>query len=369
MNRLRRAVGSRKVEVMYETRAKRLLTDSRGTILGVSAEGRQNGESRLINIRALKGIIMTCGGFEYNESIKLQYLRVYPFYSHGTYANTGDGILMAQDVGADLWHMNCCSGRLMAKFPDFPIAFSLDFGGRGSTARESGHQGYLKGGMSSGYLIIDKHGRRYMSEKCRPHQQHYELGVFDSRRLDYPRLPSYYIFDYRRIQDGPLPYPNAGATGPCRVYKWSQDNKEEIEKGWIVQADSAKELASKLRIESGIMAETLMKYNGYCEQGHDPDFGRDEQDLIKINAPFYAVELWPGGFTHGGARRNGRAQILNVDGMPIRGLFGAGEFGSINGMVDASSGSLVGECIAFGRIAGENAAARRTETRRGARKQ
>ncbi len=359
MNALRREVEARKIAVMYHTSAKRLLTNSQGEVVGLKVESKRGDELREASIRVSKAVIMTCGGFEYNESLKLHYLRVYPFYSHGTFANTGDGIKMALDVGADLWHMNCCSGRLMAKFPDFPIAFSIDFGGKGWTARESGHDNFSKGReMTAGFIVVGRWGRRYMTEKCRPHQQHYELTLFDSHRLQYPRVPSYYIFDQRRVEDSPLPYSHAGASGPCRAYKWSPDNSEEIEKGWIIRSDTIGELAKKLGIESGTLIKTVRTYNKYCEHGEDPEFGRDPGDLIPlINPPYYAVELWPGGFTHGGPRRNSKAQILNVDGIPIRGLYGAGEFGSVNGMVDASSGSLVGECIAFGRIAGEHAAA------------
>ncbi|MDO8472213.1 MAG: FAD-binding protein, partial [Dehalococcoidia bacterium] len=358
MNAFLKQVQARKIGVTYQSRAKRLLTDSKGNIVGLNAEVGLPGESRDLNIRASKAVVLTCGGFEYDEAMKLQYLKMYPYYSHGTPANTGDGVRMAMDVGADLWHMNCCSGRLMAQFPDFPIAFSIDFGGKGSTARDAGHEGsFPQGKMQVGYIVVDKHGRSYASGKGRPHQQAYELALFDSYRLEHPRLPSYYIFDQARIDDGPLPYLHAGASGPCGAYKWSRDNSAEIEKGWIIRAETVAELAKKIKIDPDSLVQTVRAHNERCGQGGDT-LGGKSGDLFPLsNPPYYAVELWPGGFTHGGARRNGKAQILNVDGVPIKGLYGAGEFGSVNGMVDASSGSLVGECIAFGRLAGDNAAA------------
>jgi len=76
--------------------------------------------------------------------------------------------------------------------------------------------------------------------------------------------------------------------------------------------------------------------------------------------PYYAVRVWTGGpNTQGGAKRNAKAEILNVDDGPIPGLYGAGEFGSMFGMLYPSGGGNVSECFAFGRIAGENAARRR----------
>ena len=79
--------------------------------------------------------------------------------------------------------------------------------------------------------------------------------------------------------------------------------------------------------------------------------------LIAETEPAVAVELWPGGAnTQGGPRRNARSQIMNVDGEAIPGLYGAGEMGSIYGMLYPGGGGNLAECIAMGRVAGENVA-------------
>ncbi len=76
--------------------------------------------------------------------------------------------------------------------------------------------------------------------------------------------------------------------------------------------------------------------------------------------PYYAVEVWPGGpNTQGGPRRNYKSQIMNVEGEPIPGLYGAGELGSVFGMLYTGGGNIA-ECISFGRIAGEDAAEERS---------
>ncbi len=99
-------------------------------------------------------------------------------------------------------------------------------------------------------------------------------------------------------------------------------------------------------------------YNRYCSQGKDPEFNRRPATLVPLDKrPFYACWLWPGGsHTQGGPRRNARSQIVNTDGDPIPGLYGGGELGSVFGMLYPSGGGNLAECIAFGRIAGENAA-------------
>ena len=76
-----------------------------------------------------------------------------------------------------------------------------------------------------------------------------------------------------------------------------------------------------------------------------------------VDPPFYAVELSPSMLnTQGGPRRNEKAQIVRPDGTPIPRLYSAGELGSIYSYMYQGTGNI-GECLAFGRVAGRNAAA------------
>ena len=80
--------------------------------------------------------------------------------------------------------------------------------------------------------------------------------------------------------------------------------------------------------------------------------------LSKIETPpFYAVELWPGGFcTLGGPKKNAKGQVLHVNGEPIKRLYVAGEVSHTMGQVYAVTGANYGELLAWGRISGANAA-------------
>lgn len=348
-----REIAARKIRVMHQAPARRLLTNPQGEVVGVRAANLSGVREKEMNVRATKAVILTCGGFQFNEAMKLQYLKVYPFYGHGTPASTGDGIKMAQEVGADLWHMSACSGRLMAKFPDFPIAFSLDFDGLRSLARKRDPR--VK---PAGYLWVDSRGQRFTCEEAVPHYVHYEMSVFDSQKTESPRLPSYWIFDQKRLDMGPLVAEFMGAAGPYHLYRWSQDNRQEIARGWIVQAPTVKELAQKLSLNPDALVKTVRAYNLHCRRGEDAEFGRKPAGLVPLATPPYcAVRLWPGGpTTHGGPRRNARAQVVNVWGNPIPGLYAAGEMGSVYGMLYIAPGGFLAECLAFGRLAGENAA-------------
>lgn len=345
-----RIVAERGIEVSYSTSADRLMTNLQGEVIGVRVLDTED-PTRVQHIRARRGVIMTLGGFEFDEQMKMNFLRSYPSYFTGSEACTGDGIKMAQDVGAQLWHMNCVSARFVAKFPEFPNGITMWMGMR-------------KPETPIGYVLVDKYGKRFTNERIKAHTAYYEAGLFDSHKIDFPRIPAYWIFDQRRLEAAKLPIQTSGITGPMKRYVWSRGNVRELERGWILKGDTPEELGEQLGLAENNLAGTIRRYNELCAEGSDLDHGRPESDLIPLDEPpFYGVRVWPGGpNTQGGAKRDAAGQILNVDDIPIPGLYGAGEFGSMFGMLYPGGGGNISECFAFGRISGRNAA--RCEVRR-----
>jgi succinate dehydrogenase/fumarate reductase flavoprotein subunit len=361
MRPLYKQIEGRGIRVIHNTQAVQLLVNSSGEVLGVQARQLLN-PNETIAVLARRGVILTTGGFEFDEQMKLQFLKVYPTYFMGSPANTGDGIRLAVGVGAELWHMNCCSARYAMKFPEFPVAFTPVLAGKGGSA--VGH-GNAAGGLASssippavspGYVVVDRSGKRYTKETFKGHTLYYELTGFDSHKLFHPRIPSYWIFDQKRMNNGPLARQlPAGLVHP-RLYHWSDDNRKELERGWIIQGDSVKDLATKIGVDPQVLMDTVRNYNLYCKQGEDLECDREPMTLVALDtAPYYAVKLWPGGpNTQGGPRRNRKAQVMRADGTPVPRLYSAGELGSIYGMLYPVGGGNLAECIAFGRIAGDN---------------
>jgi succinate dehydrogenase/fumarate reductase flavoprotein subunit len=358
-------VKQRNIDIAYDTTAQWLITDAEGEIHGVQTV--QDGKT--VNVRASRAVVLTTGGFEFNEQMKIDHLRVYPTYFYANWDNTGDGVRMAQEVGANLWHMSACSAKAMAKFEDFPTGFPINFWGYGvGMTREQtysfpgplGDKG--KAGTEAtptragcGVMQVDRFGKRFTNEVWKQHTHYYELTGFDSQRTVYPRVPCYWIFDQARMNAGQLALRETGAAGPLQLYPWSQDNLAELDKGWFIKADSIEELAKKLEMDSTSLRDTLRDYNSGCASGTDA-FGRPPHTLVELNPPFYAMRLWPGGpNTQGGPQRDGRAQIVSVTGEAIPRLYSAGELGSMYGMLYPVGGGNIAEVIAFGRIAGENA--------------
>jgi hypothetical protein len=167
------------------------------------------------------------------------------------------------------------------------------------------------------------------------------------------------IFDHRLFSAGPLydMHPSHGWTQIIEKYEWSGDNSAELAKGWIKSAESLPALAAAIGLEPAALVETIGRWNRFCDEGHDAAFGRKLMMQPIGSGPFYAIELSPSMLnTQGGPRRNEKGQIVRPDGRPIARLYSAGELGSIYSYLYQGTGNI-GECLAFGRVSGRNAAA------------
>src|SRR5262249_15150060 len=152
-------------------------------------------------------------------------------------------------------------------------------------------------------------------------------------------------------------HPSHGWTQIVERYAWSDDNSAELAKGWIKAADSLSALAAVLELDPVALVDTVGRWNRCCDARHDLEFGRRLMLEPIAAPPFYAVELSPSMLnTQGGPRRNENGQIVRPNGTPIPRLYSAGELGSIYSHLYQGTGNI-GECLAFGRISGRNAAA------------
>jgi 3-oxosteroid 1-dehydrogenase len=101
-----------------------------------------------------------------------------------------------------------------------------------------------------------------------------------------------------------------------------------------------------------------MALRDFCRNGKDEDFDRDPATIGPVlEPPFYALPLYAGGpNTKGGIAANAKREVIDWKGIPIPRLYAVGEIASVIKFVYQAGGNLA-ECIAFGRIAGKNAAA------------
>jgi succinate dehydrogenase/fumarate reductase flavoprotein subunit len=333
-NLLDRNARSRGIKIMVSTPITELVKNDQGEVIGVKAT--QEGEE--IFIRARKGVILTCGGFENNPGMKWDYLQPKGVGFMGSPGNTGDGIKIAQKAGADLWHMDAEASVLGFQPPEWETGFAI-------TIRKPG------------FIYVDSVGKRFLDEtRVDAHWGCNVTREFDVRTYRYHRLPCYVILDEENAKGEARVQSIFSYNVVMRDYQWSEDNSQEIEKGWIQKADSLEELSSLLNTEETTLQYTLGKYNEFCQKGVDADFGRAKDTLKPIKPPYYVMELKPLLYnTQGGARRDQEARVLDPDGNAIPRLYAAGEFGSIWGFRYQTSTNY-SEALIFGRIAGENAA-------------
>jgi succinate dehydrogenase/fumarate reductase flavoprotein subunit len=336
-------VKQRPISVLYETPGRELVQhDTTKEILGVRA---QRGEATL-NVKARRGVVLTCGGFENNQEMIRNYLPGIPYcYTSGSPYNEGDGITMALSVGADLWHMNNYAGPSMAlKVPEVPTSFSMQ-------ALHFSKQ------MAGGMIVVGPDGRRFCDEKFKT--RHGKVPV-NGRWLPLATpCPMFMIIDHTLFSAGPLydKHPSHGWTQIIERYEWSPDNSAELAKGWVKSAGTLAALAVQIGLDPAALTATVNRWNHGCDERADDDFGRKLMLEPIAAPPFYAVELSPSMLnTQGGPRRNEKGQIVRPNGTPIPRLYSAGELGSIYSYLYQGTGNI-GECLAFGRISGRNAAA------------
>ena len=303
------------VELMLETRATELLMNEDGSVKGVKAV---RGADTVIVYA--DSVVIATGGYANNPELTE---RLDPekagTYGIGFAGATGDGIIMASNVGAALTH----TGDMMCVLKDYEIM--SEHNGTSATANVSSFI------SRNNTVLLAANGKRFVDEK--------DIGYM-TQKLNSP------VFDQMH-KDG-------------LGYVWALSDKASLEAKGVkrglemefVTADTFEELAAKMGLDEAAVVETLTNYNSYCETGHDPEFGR--LLLAKLEAPYCAVKVVPCEIiTYGGIARNENAEVIRADGTVIEGLYTAGE-ASAN---SAYMGFTISNAFTWGRIAGNGAAA------------
>jgi len=359
-------VSSRNINVMYSTPATSLIQNAdTKEILGVAAltggtvasTGLPSG-GNAINVKANKAVIIATGAMDYNFDMQSVFQSGYPVLSWGGYGNTGDGIKMAQQVGADLWHLThpaTVQAGCAMMFPQYPYTVGCQ----------------IAPGIGNNYIWVDKIGNRFVNEAIGAAAFEY-LTQWDPTSEVFLRIPAWVIFDDTARAAGP--FVNSPLVFNWFLtysgYTWSKDNSAEIASGWILKADSISDLATAIAADTddqnaqgqalmtaAALQATVTRFNGFVTGGNDTDFGRPASTMAQIQTgPFYAIKTWPSSETSkGGPRRNSTCQIVDPNSAPIPRLYGAGICGSFNGGSSVTGG--IAESIWTGRAAGTNAAA------------
>mgnify|MGYP001227872157 CR=1 FL=1 len=314
-----------KIDVWYDARALHLVQNPENKVIkGVQIIK----DGQKINVLAKKGVILTTGGFENNKEMVQNYLGASKLTPLGTLYNKGDGIKMAEEVGAKMWHM--------WNYEALGFLHGLSF----DTPEGERSQLFLEWPQLNhgSIFMIVADGKRYFDET--EHDRHGHISDHDIWRVPKPYEKPYIVFDkaqYEDIHKGKIPY----------------DEFDEK----LIEADSIEELAKKINVDIDGLKEQVKIFNKAAENGKDIQFNRDPKSLRAFSdGPFYAIKMAYNVLnTQGGPEKDVKAEILDTNEQPIPHLYGAGELGGICANQYQGGGNLA-ECLIFGKIAGEQAA-------------
>ena len=319
-----------------------------GRVLGITATH----DGRTVNIRAGKGVLVATGGSSSNVNLRRTFdprlTEEYQVAGEPWSRQSGDGEIAAMAIGASLWatanqtaeagiaisktrHIGCRWGYNSLIWQPDARVFDL--------ARASG----LTVVDWQDLIFVNQTGRRFWNE------------------LD----PRYDFFAAAMAYDGDSSKLNGG--GPIWAIfdqdavvreDWDPRPPNVDPDGYFFSADTIAELASKIEnpyqskpMPAAALQETVARYNSFVDMGTDPDFQKPTP-LYKIQTPpFYAA--WSTPILHDsltGLRTTVRAQVVDIHGQVIPGLYCAGE--SQGGFAQHG----LGRCLVFGRIAGRDAA-------------
>lgn len=347
MRVLEAAVERHSVTVELSTSLVELTTDLDGSVDGAIIDHDGVREQ----VRSRGGVVLATGGFEWSSRLLRDHLAIPTIEPIGHRCNTGDGIDLAQQVGAATWHM-------------WHVHGSYGFRPPGRVAMRNHLGGTRRSDRPVAWIVVDQRGRRFMNEAPPAPQDtpYRDLGWLDPETGDFPRIPSWTIFDDAGRQLGPVG--RAAWSDPADAYHWSADNSAEIDAGWIKRADSVDELAALIDVPAAALRSTFGEWNHSVATGSDAH-GRPIGTMVPLaSPPFHAIETWPiVTNTQGGPRHDRHQRVTTPTGEPVHGLWAAGELGSIFGHIYLLGGNLT-EALMGGRAAGLDAARRASGNRR-----
>lgn len=305
---MEKSLKDRGIDILTETKATELITDDKGDVIGVVAE---NAEGKLI-VHAKK-VIIASGGFAQSKELMERFLPQFVEdigISAAAAGSTGDGIVMAEKLGAALY--------------EDPWVIGL---GMGSLIPE------LRGiEWDTTKVLVNEKGERFMNENS-----HYAIVtnkvvlneqvwmVIDSSEANAKLISSI---------EGQLP------------------NAE------IAVGNTIEELATAMQVPQDVLVKTMDTFNAGVASGKDV-FEKEAKTLVSVDkGPFYTFKYYPKTMgTFGGVKVDEDYRVVKEDGSIINNLYAGGEAANryLYNQV-YMSGSAVQYALTSGRLSGEHAA-------------
>ena len=331
-----RILAAKGLDIRFGTAGVRLLTDEKGGVTGVLCQDKDG----YYEIKA-KGVVLGSGGFGANPALRAQYLGAGWDLSkvRGTRFNTGDGMQMAFEIGAQAagHFAGMHASPIDADAGEYNAGFLDPINMKNRTHRYAWTLG----------IMVNTEGRRFIDEGEDFHA--YTYAKTGQEILKQPGSVAYQIFDTKQ-DDAIARYRYDGAA--------------------VTRANTIRELAEMLDLNPDVLQETVDTYNAavndkvpFNEATRD---GKGTKGITPVKTnwaqrldkpPFTAYAATCGlTFTYGGLKVNRNMQVINKLDEPIRGLYAAGEVTGGFFYFNYPSGSGMTRGAVTGRTAGGNAA-------------
>lgn len=319
------------IEIRYETSALRLKEES-GKVTGLTVNEKGEREYTL----SAKSVILACGGFEANKEKRM--INIGEQWENaivrGTEYNTGDGLEMAFQIGAQpQGQWDGCH----AHTTDYNAPTVGNFSKPGDIYKKSS---YPLG------LIVNKKGLRFVDEGA--DFRNYTYAKYGKETLKQPEQLAYQLFDSQ-------------VRSLLRI-------EYDLEEATCIKADTLEELVKKMDVDKDEFLKTIQNYNEAVQEGEYNPSIKDGKTTTGITppksnwalrydkGPFYAYPITCGiTFTFGALHVNEYSEVLDKQERSIPGLYAAGEMvgGLFYHNYPGGSGLMSGSV--FGKIAGESA--------------
>lgn len=311
---LKEQAEKRGIEIRYNSPATEVLADESGRVCGVKVKDA-SGEYTIDT----SAVILATGGFESNPEMIAKYdnpglANIHLAPSQG---NMGDGIVMAEKLGAQLRNMDLI--QLSCAVAPFSIQMQMPI-------------------KNNGVIFVNKEGKRFTNE--------YSAASSDRRItediLAQTDAECYGIYNETIYQE----FMAIEEKDFFDEYRMNGIDNSDM----LVKADSIEELAEKIGVDKATLTETIANLK---TDGIGNEKVVEVADTYK-NGPFYAIRLTPGVMdTLGGVQVDATGRVINTEGKPIKGLYAAGEvIGNVQGTYYSVG---LGEAAVFGRVSARNA--------------
>ena len=326
---MRKAVEEAGVQVLLNTKAESLIADN-GTVTGVKAVSSDTDYTLTAG-----NVVLATGGYGANKDMLTDEMKSALYY--GPASSTGEGIQMAQAVGAQTANMEY--GKR------YPNGIEVSEGMAKSTIA-----GNIVGWTMSA-ILVNKDGNRVVNEKA-------SNRTILEEELKQEGGELYLLLDAETFEAWKAKLAPAGISD-ADIEKYLEANGTATPV--FAHGETLEEAAAAAGINADNLKATVEKYNGFVAKGSDDDFGRAATYLTKTigEGPYYIVEQKPRfATTMGGLVINTSMQVLNESGEPISGLYAAGEnCGQVMGD-DSPSGANNAWALTSGKLAADAIAAK-----------